>query len=102
MEVGRAYFETEKKHFTILDAPGMLHDCKIEFQRNKIQVYIYFSVPNKGYNGRGRRLHIILPRYLLSLKKSRILASFCGAIKGGCELQVRINEIASRIYFSYI
>ena len=22
MEVGRAYFETEKKHFTILDAPG--------------------------------------------------------------------------------
>lgn len=22
VEVGRAYFETEKKHFTILDAPG--------------------------------------------------------------------------------
>ena len=22
MEVGRAYFETDKKHFTILDAPG--------------------------------------------------------------------------------
>ena len=22
MEVGRAYFETENKHFTILDAPG--------------------------------------------------------------------------------
>ena len=22
MEVGRAYFETESKHFTILDAPG--------------------------------------------------------------------------------
>lgn len=22
MEVGRAYFETEKRHFTILDAPG--------------------------------------------------------------------------------
>lgn len=22
MEVGRAYFETERKHFTILDAPG--------------------------------------------------------------------------------
>lgn len=22
MEVGRAYFETSKKHFTILDAPG--------------------------------------------------------------------------------
>ena len=25
VEVGRAYFETEKKHFTILDAPGMIH-----------------------------------------------------------------------------
>lgn len=22
MEVGRAYFETDRKHFTILDAPG--------------------------------------------------------------------------------
>jgi peptide chain release factor subunit 3 len=22
VEVGRAYFETERKHFTILDAPG--------------------------------------------------------------------------------
>ena len=34
VEVGRAYFETEKKHFTILDAPGMIHECKIEFLRN--------------------------------------------------------------------
>lgn len=25
VEVGRAYFETDKKHFTILDAPG--HKC---------------------------------------------------------------------------
>ena len=25
VEVGRAYFETERKHFTILDAPG--HKC---------------------------------------------------------------------------
>ncbi len=25
MEVGYAFFETEKKHFTILDAPG--HNC---------------------------------------------------------------------------
>jgi len=25
VEVGRAYFETERKHFTILDAPG--HNC---------------------------------------------------------------------------
>mgnify|MGYP001397323386 CR=1 FL=1 len=40
VEVGRAYFETEKKHFTILDAPGMFHECKIEFRRNTV-VYIY-------------------------------------------------------------